>query len=98
MVITPSFFNTKSILTNLVDYSNAYIEFQFDTKFATADACTKVNSTLKNLYEMISELEIELNNRIISNESNVNYTYIINHLSENSKNDSLIYRNININK
>ena len=73
-------FNTKSILTKLVDYSNAYIQFKFDIKFATADACTKTNLTLKNSYEMISELKIELNDRIISNESNVNYSHIINHL------------------
>ena len=26
-------FNTKSILSKLVDYSNAYIQFQFDIKF-----------------------------------------------------------------
>ena len=45
---------------------------------------------------MISELKIELNNRIISNESNVNYSHIINHLLENSKNDDLIYRNIGV--
>ena len=92
----PIVFNTKSILTNLVDYSNAYIEFQFDIKFATADTCTKANLTLKNSYEMISELKIELNNRIISNESDVNYSHIIDHLLENSKNDDLIYRNIDI--
>ena len=36
---------------------------------------------------MISELKIELNDRIISNESKVNYSHIINHLLENSKND-----------
>ena len=92
----PIVFNTKSILTNLIDYSNAYIEFQFDIKFATADACAKENLALKNSYEMISELRIELNNRIISNESNVNHSYIINYLLENSKNDNLIYRNIDI--
>ena len=92
----PIVFNTKTVLSNLVDYSNAYIEFQFDIKFATADACTKANLTLKNSYEMISELKIELNNRIISNETNVNYSHIINHLLENSKNDDLIYRNIDI--
>ena len=90
----PIVFNTKSILTNLVDYSNAYIEFQFDIKFATDAVCTKANLTHKNSYEMISELKIELNNRIVSNESNVNYSHIINHLLENSKNDDLIYRNI----
>ena len=57
--------NTKSILSNLIDYSNAYIEFQFDIKFATDAACTKANLTLKNSYEMISELKVELNNRIV---------------------------------
>ena len=92
----PIVFNTKSILSNLIDYSNAYIEFQFDIKFATDAACTKTNLTLKNSYEMISELKIELNNSIVSNESNVNYSHIINHLLENSKNDDLIYRNIDI--
>ena len=92
----PIVFNTKSILTNIIDYSNAYIEFQFDTKFATADSCTKANLTLKNSYKMILELKIELNNRIISNESNIHRSYIINHLLENSKNDDLIYGNIDI--
>ena len=92
----PIVFNTKTVLSNLVDYSNSYIEFQFDIKFATDAACTKANLTLKNSYEMISELKIELNNRIISNETNVNYSRIINHLLENSKNDDLIYRNIDI--
>ena len=92
----PIVFNTKSILTNLIDYSDAYMEFQFDIKFPTADACTKGNLTLKNSYEMISELKIELNNGIISNYSNVHRSHIINHLLENSKNDDLIYRNIDI--
>ena len=92
----PIVFNTKSILSNLIDYSNAYIEFQFDIKFATADACKKANLTLKNSYEIISELKIELNNIIVSTESNVNYSHVINHLLENSKNDALIYRNIDI--
>ena len=45
---------------------------------------------------MIRELKIELNNKIISNEHNTNYSYIINHVLENSKNDDLIYRNIDI--
>ena len=92
----PIVFNTKTFLSNLVDYSNSYIEFQFDIKFAAEAACAKANLTLKNSYEMNSELKIELNNRIISNETNVNYSHLINHLLENSKNDDLIYRNIDI--
>ena len=89
-------FNTKNISSQLIDYSNAYIQFIFNVKFATADACTKLNLTLKNSYEMIQELKIELNNKTISNEHNVNYSYLINHLLENSKNDDLIYRNMDI--
>ena len=45
---------------------------------------------------MIQELKIELNNKIISNEHNTNYSYIINHILENGKNDDLIYRNMDI--
>ena len=93
---SPIVFNTKSILSKLVDYSSAYIQFQFDIKFATSDACSKANLTLKNSYEIISELKIELNDRIVSNESNVNCSHIITHLLENGKNDDLIYRNIDI--
>ena len=32
----------------------------------------------------------------MSNECNTNYPYIINHILENSKNNDLIYRNIDI--
>ena len=89
-------FNTKNISSQLIDYSNAYFQFIFNIKFATEAACTKNNLTLKNSYEMIQELKIELNNKFISNEHNTNYSYIINHILENSKNDNLIYRNIDI--
>ena len=89
-------FNTKNISSKLIDYSNAYFQFIFNIKFATAEVCTKANLTLKNSYEMIQELKIELNNKIISNEHNTSYSYIINHILENSKNDNLIYRNIDI--
>ena len=89
-------FNTKNISSQLIDYSNAYFQFIFNIKFTTEAACTKVNLTLKNSYEMIQELKIELNNKIISNEHNTNYSYIINHILENGKNDDLIYRNMDI--
>ena len=89
-------FNTQNNSSQLIDYSNAYFLFIFSIKFATEAACTKTNLTLKNFYEMIQELKIELNNKIISNEYNTNYSYIINHILENSKNDDLIYRNMDI--
>ena len=89
-------FNTQNNSSQLIDYSNAYFQFKFNINFETADACTKTNLTLKNSYEMIQELKIELNNKIISNEYNTNYSYIINDILKNSKNDDLIYRNIDI--
>ena len=89
-------FNTKNISSQLIDYSNAYFQFIFNIKFATEAACTKTNLTLRNSYEMVQELKIELNNKNISNEHDTNYSYIINHILENSKNDDLIYRNIDI--
>ena len=60
-------FNTKNISSQLIDYSNGYFQFIFNVKFASDATCTKANLTLKNSYEMIQELKIELNNKIISN-------------------------------
>ena len=67
-------FNTQNISSQLIDYSNAYFQFIFNVKFENDAACTKNNLTLKNSYEMIQELKIELNNKIISNEYNTNYS------------------------
>ena len=80
-------FNTQNNSSQLIDYSNAYFQFIFNIKFQTADVCLKTILTLKNSYEIIQELKIELNDKIISNEYNKNYSYIINHILENSKND-----------
>ena len=46
-------FNTQNISSQLIDYSNAYFQFIFNIKFATADVSLKTNLTLKNSYEMI---------------------------------------------
>ena len=93
---TTILFNTRNNSSQLIDYSNAYFQFIFNIKFETAVVCLKTNLTLRNSYEIIQELKIELNNKIMSNEYNTNYSYIINHILENSKNDDLIYRNIDI--
>ena len=49
----PIVFNTKSILTNLIDYSNAYIEFQFDIKLKNINIHTgvvKYDDTNKDIF------------------------------------------------
>ena len=41
-------FNTQSISSKLIDYTNAYFQFIFNIKFEPDAACTKNNLTLKS--------------------------------------------------
>ena len=89
-------FNTKEISNHLVSYEDAYILLEVNIKFAEAANALPANIRLKNSYEMINSIIIELNRTIISNEDYVYYSNIIPHLLENSKNDDLIYRAIDL--
>ena len=89
-------FNTKEISNHLVSYEDAYILLEVDIKFKTAADAITDNIRLKNSYEMINSIMIELNRTIISNEDYVYYCNIIPHLLENSKNDDLLYRAIDL--
>ena len=89
-------FNTKEISNHLVSYEDAYILLEVDIKFKEADNASPDNIRLKNSYEMINSIMIELNRTIISNEDYVYYSNIIPHLLENSKNDYLLYRAIDL--
>ena len=89
-------FNTKEISNHLVSYEDAYILLEVDIKFKEADNASPDNIRLKNSYEMINSIMIELNRTIISNKDYVYYSNIIPHLLENSKNDDLLYRGIDL--
>ena len=89
-------FNTKEISNHLVSYEDAYILLEVDIKFNEATDAVPDNIRLKNSYEMINSIKIELNRTIISNEDYVYYSNIIPHLLENSKNDDLLYRGIDL--
>ena len=89
-------FNTKEISNHLVSYEDAYILLEVDIKFKTANDALPANITLKNSYEMVNSIMIELNRTIISNEDYVYYSNMIPHLLENSKNDDLLYRAIDL--
>ena len=89
-------FNTKEISNHLVSYEDAYILLEVDLKFATEANASETSIRLKNSYEMINSIKIELNRTIISNEDYVYYSNIIPHLLENSKNDDLLYRAIDL--
>ena len=89
-------FNTKQISNHLVSYEDAYILLEVDLKFETEANASAANIRLKNSYEMINSIKIELNRTIISNEDYIYYSNMIPHLLENSKNDDLLYRAIDL--
>ena len=89
-------FNTKEISNHLVSYEDAYILLEVDLKFETEANAIPSSIRLKNSYEMINSIKIELNRTIISNEDYIYYSNMIPHLLENSKNDDLLYRAIDL--
>ena len=89
-------FNTKKLSDHLVSYEDAYILLEVDIKFKEANNALPANIRLKNSYEMINSIKIELNRTIISNEDYVYHSNIIPHLLENSKSDDLLYRGIDL--
>ena len=89
-------FNAKEISNHLVSYEDAYISLEVDIKFGEAANASETSIRLKNSYEMINSIKIELNRTIISNEDYVYYSNIIPHLLENSKSDDLLYRAIDL--
>ena len=89
-------FNTKSIASQLVLYKDAYILLEVDINFETEANALLAILRLKNSYEMINSLKIELNKAIITNEDYIYYSNMIPHLLENSKSDDLLYRGIDL--
>ena len=89
-------FNTKEISNHLVSYEDAYILLEVDLKFETEANALPASIKLKNSYEMINSIKIELNRTIVSNEDYVYYSNIIPHLLKNSKSDDLLYRGIDL--
>ena len=84
-------FNTKSIASQLVLYKDAYILLEVELKLATEANALLTDLKLKNSYEMVNSLKIELNRTIIANEDCIYYSNMIPHLLENSKSDNLTY-------
>ena len=89
-------FNTKEISNHLVSYEDAYILLEVDLKFETEANAIPGSIRLKNSYEMINSIKIELNRTIITNEDHIYYSNVIPHLLENSKSDDLLYRAIDL--
>ena len=89
-------FNTKSIASQLVFYEDAYILLEVDIKFGTEANALLTNLRLKNSYEIVNLLEIQLNQTTITNEDYIYHSNMIPHLLENLKSEDLLYRGIDL--
>ena len=92
-------FNTKSLASKLINYSNAYIELEIELEVPFGETDQGKKSVpkliaLKNSYEIVKSLKIQLNNVNISNESNIHRSNLVNFILNNSYNSPSSYRNI----
>ena len=92
-------FNTQSLASKSINYSDAYIEVEIELEVPFDETDQGKKSVpkliaLKNSYEIVKNLKIQLNNVIISNESNIHRSNLVNFILNNSYNTSSSYRNI----
>ena len=92
-------FNTRSLASLLINYKDAYILLKIEVKIpydGTDQGKKSVPKliSLKKSYELIEYLRISLNNIIITNESYVNRSSLVNYVMNNAFNDPTSYRNV----
>ena len=92
-------FNTRSLASKIINYSNAYIEVEIELEvpFDESDSGKKSipdEVALKNSYEIVKDLKIQLNNVNISSELNIHRSNLVNFILNNSYSSPSSYRNI----
>ena len=92
-------FNTRTLASNLINYKSAYIllNIRVDVPHDDGDQGKKSVPgivSLKKSYELIDYLMIKLNNVIISNESNINRSSLVNYVLNNDNKEFIDYRNL----
>ena len=95
-------FNTLQISKKMIDYSKAYILFEVKATIpfvngddANNNANVKNSFTLRNSNDIITSLNIRLNNTIISDEIDIDKSNLVNFLLHNSNTNKIDYRNLN---
>ena len=94
-------FNTASLASKMINYKDAYILLQIECEIPYDDTDQGKKSVpdviyLKNSFELVKNLKIQLNNVNISNEVNVNRSSLIDFILNNSHNESILFRNLSI--
>ena len=92
-------FNTRSLASLLINYKDAYILLKIEVKIPYDPTDQGKKSlpkliSLKKSFELVEYLTISLNNVIITNESYVNRSSLVNYVLNNAYNDPKSYRNI----
>ena len=92
-------YNTQSLSSKLINYSDAYIEVEIELEIPFDETDQGKKSipkliALKYSYEIVKNFKIQLNNVIISNESNIHKSNLVNFILNNSYNSPSSYRNI----
>ena len=92
-------FNTQSIASKMINYSDAYVllhiecEIPFDETDQGKKSIPKL-LYLKNSFEIVKNLKVQLNNVTTLNESNINRSALIDYVLDNPQSESIMYRNI----
>ena len=92
-------FNTQSISSKMINYKDAYVllhiecEIPFDETDQGKKSIPKL-LYLKNSFEIVKNLKVQLNNITILNESNINRSSLIDFVLDNPQTESIMYRNI----
>ena len=92
-------FNTRSLASLFINYKDAYILLEIEAKIPYDQTDQGKKSvlklvSLKKSYEQVEYLRISLNRVIITNESYVNRSSLVNYVMNNAYNDPTSYRNI----
>ena len=92
-------FNTRSLASLLINYKDAYILLKIEVRIPYDQTDQGKKSVpklipLKKSCELIEYLRISHNNVIITNESYVNRSSLVNYVLNNAYNDPTSYRNI----
>ena len=88
-------FNTQAIATKMINYKDAYVllHIQCEVFFDSSDQGKKSIPKLlylKNSFEIVKNLKVQLNNVAILNEGNVNRLSLIDFVLDNSQGELLM--------
>ena len=92
-------FNTQSIASRMINYKDSYVllhiecEIPFDETDQGKKSIPKL-LYLKNSFEIVKNIKVQLNDVTILNEGNVNRSALIDFVLDNPQSEPIMYRNI----